>query len=228
MIKTVLIIEDEAAIRDMVRFAFPETEVKLLEAADTPEAELVLADQIPDIILLDWMLPSKSGIDFLKQLKKNDHCHNIPVIMLTAKAEEEYKIRGLSTGADDYVTKPFSPTELLARIGAVLRRGCLTSPDGRIEINGLTLNTDNHLVQANGKTISLSPLEYDLLHFFMRKQNRVYSRNQLIDHVWGGDAFINDRTVDVHIRRLRDKLKPTGHHELIKTVRGGGYQMSIK
>jgi two-component system phosphate regulon response regulator PhoB len=220
----ILIVEDEAAIRDMVRFALSEAEFQLYEAANVEQAEAKLKLKLPDIILLDWMLPGKSGVEFLRWLKKQDLLQDIPVIMLTAKAEEESKVKGLQTGADDYVTKPFSPAELIARIRAVLRRGTLKSPDDVVTVGQLSLSTRTHQVAVDDKIIALAPIEYKILRFFMTHPNRTYTRDQLINQVWGASIYIEDRTVDVQIRRLRDQLKPYGYHENIKTIRSVGYQ----
>lgn len=212
----------------MVRFSFKATDFILMEAANTNEAELQIAKHIPDLILLDWMLPGMSGIDFAKKLKNKQQTKEIPIIMLTAKAEDENKIKGLETGADDYITKPFSPRELIARIKAVLRRGPLMTPEGIIHIEDLCLNTNTHQVSINQKIIELAPIEYKLLYFFATHQERIYSREQLLDQIWGGENDISERTVDVQIRRLRKQLKQYGYHDYIKTVHGAGYQFIKK
>jgi len=221
-----LIVEDEAAIRDMVRFALPNKEFYLIDAEDGSKAIRVLADHIPDLILLDWMLPGMSGIQFIQWIKKKDDLCDIPIIMLTAKAEEENKVRGLMSGADDYITKPFSPNELIARIRSVLRRGPLISPANEMKCRELILDTARHQVTIAGNPIKVSPNEYNILYFFMKHPNKTYSRDQLITYIWGPNVFIDDRTVDVQIRRLRDKLKKLGYNRLIKTIRGAGYQFS--
>lgn len=220
-----LIIEDEIAIRDMVRFSLPD-EFELLDAEDTAKAIKQLAAQIPDLILLDWMLPGKSGIEFIEWIKQKEIWQDIPIVLLTAKAEEENKVRGLMSGADDYITKPFSPDELIARIRAILRRGPLISSNQEIKIGDIKINTAKHLVTVKDEHIALSPTEYKMLHFFMKHPNKTYSRDQLITYIWGGNIYIDDRTVDVQVRRLRDKLKKYDHHHLIKTIRGAGYQLS--
>ena len=225
---TVLIVEDEAHIRDMVRLAISTDGYELLEAESAKEASRLLADKIPDLILLDWMLPGMSGIDYAKQLKQNTLTKNIPIIMLTAKAEEEHKIYGLDAGADDYIVKPFSPRELLARMKAVLRRGPLVTPENLIEIADMKIDVASHQVSIGDQNVTLSPMEYRLLYFFVTHQDRVYTREQLLDHVWGGDAFLDNRTVDVHIRRLRNMLKPFNYHHYIRTERGFGYQFVSK
>lgn len=223
---SLLIIEDEEAIRDMLRFSLPVAEFTLVDAETVAHAIRLLADHIPDMIILDWMLPDKSGIEFIKWIKHKESLKDIPIIMLTAKAEEAQKIQGLMTGADDYVTKPFSTAELTARIKTILRRGLLASPENVITVGDLTLNTVKHTVQVQGELIKLMPLEYKLLHFFITHPHKIYSRDQLINHIWGGDVYIDDRTVDVQVKRLRSKLKPYQYHELIKTVRGAGYIFS--
>jgi two-component system phosphate regulon response regulator PhoB len=223
---TLLIIEDEEAIRDMLRFSLPEHEFNLIDAEDTSKATKILADNIPDLILLDWMLPGRSGIEFIKWIKQQEILSNIPIIMLTAKAEEENKITGLMTGADDYITKPFSPDELIARIKTVLRRGLLVSPTNEIKVRDITLNVAKHQVQINNDIVALSPIEYRMLYFFMRHPNKTYTRDQLITYIWGGNTYIDDRTVDAQIRRLRNKLSDYQHQNIIKTIRGAGYQLS--
>lgn len=220
----ILIIEDEITIRDMLRFALEPSGFEIMEAGSAKEAEHLMAKNIPQLILLDWMLPGLSGVDFAKKLKGKATTQNIPIIMLTAKAEETNKIKGLETGADDYITKPFSPRELIARVRTVLRRGPLVSPDDLISVRGLQLNIQSHQLTINHEVIELTPIEYRLLHFFITHPNRVYNREQLLDHIWGGEKYIDERTVDVQIRRLRDRLKPYGYHVHIKTVRGSGYQ----
>ncbi len=225
---TLLIIEDELAIRDMIRFALSPDEFIVLEADDIPAARRKLGEAIPDIILLDWMLPSQSGIDYIKELKIEPNYKEIPIIMLTAKAEEENKVKGLETGADDYITKPFSPAELIARIKTVLRRGPLVSPEGVIQVGKLSLNTHTHRVQVEQATIALTPNEYKLLQFFMTHPNRTYSRDQLITQVWGPSVYIDERSIDVQIRRLRARLRPHAYDKLIQTIREAGYQFATK
>jgi len=223
---TLLIVEDELAIRDMVRFSLPDQEFELFDAENTEQAKNFLAEKIPDLMLVDWMLPGKSGVEFIKSIKRQERYQNIPIIMLTAKAEEENKVKGLMSGADDYITKPFSPVELIARIRTVLRRGPLVSPDSEIRLRDLVLNIEKHQATIAGEVINLSPIEYKLLRFFMTHPNKTYTRDQLIDQVWGAAVYIDDRTVDVQIRRLRDKLREKNHHDIITTVRGVGYQLS--
>lgn len=220
---SLLLIEDEEAIRDMLRFSLSAADFHITEAENTIQATRLLADRIPDLILLDWMLPGKSGIDFLKWLRQQDLYNNIPIIMLTARAEEEHKIRGLMTGADDYITKPFSPEELSARIKTVLRRGPLISLDNEIKIGALTLNVEQQLTKIGNELLELSPIEYKLLYFFAKNPNKIFSRDQLITHVWGGNVYIDGRTIDVQIRRLRKKLMPFNYDKRIKTIRSSGY-----
>lgn len=219
----VLIVEDEKAIRDMVRFAFPKTEFHLFEAGDTREALHVLASHKIDVILLDWMLPDRSGIDFIQYLRHGTDWEQIAIIMLTAKAEEENKIRGLDTGADDYVIKPFSPAELMARIRTVMRRGLLINPKGSIECGPLFMNVNTREVKIADVLLSLTPIEYKLLHFFVTHPNKVYSRDQLISQVWGTNVYIEDRSVDVQMKRLRKQLRLHAFDQYIHTVRGTGY-----
>ena len=221
-----LIVEDEQAIRDMVRFALPDKEFELHDAENTKQANKILARQLPDLMLVDWMLPGKSGVEFIKSVKARDDVKNIPIILLTAKAEEENKVKGLMAGADDYITKPFSPAELIARIKTVLRRGPLVSPENEIQIRNLILNIEKHQAKIEDEVLNLSPIEYKLLHFFMTHPNRTYTRDQIITQVWGATVYIDDRSVDVQIRRLRDKLRAKNHQDIISTVRGVGYQLT--
>ncbi|WP_304986073.1 response regulator [Coxiella-like endosymbiont] len=222
---TLLIIEDEGAIRDMIRFSLP-TEFRLIDAEDVTKAKKQLTNQLPDLILLDWMLPGKNGIEFIEWIKKQADFQDIPIIMLTAKAEEENKVKGLMTGADDYITKPFSPDELTARIKTVLRRGPLLSLSHEIKHQNIVINTAKHQITSNKELLVLSPIEYKMLYFFMKHPNKTYTRDQLITYIWGGNVYLDDRTVDVHIRRLRNKLKKHDCHHLIKTIRGTGYQFT--
>ncbi|MDY6979826.1 MAG: phosphate regulon transcriptional regulator PhoB [Pseudomonadota bacterium] len=224
---TILVVEDETAIREMLGFTLQRAGFRVIEAGDTREASEQLSEQKPDLVLLDWMLPGISGVEFAKRLRREDATRELPVIMLTARGEEESKLRGYEAGIDDYVTKPFSTQELVARIRAVLRR----SSDSRessetVEIAGLTLDTASHRVSLNGEPINLGPTEFRLLHFFMTHPERVYSRDQLLDQVWGNQVYIEDRTVDVHIRRLRKALAPHGFDRHVQTVRGAGYRFS--
>lgn len=226
--KQVLIVDDEAPIREMIIVALEMAGYVCVEAENTQQAHSIIIDNKPDLILLDWMLPGVSGIEFARRLKKDELTAEIPIIMLTAKSEEDNKIKGLEVGADDYITKPFSPRELVARLKAILRR---TTPQGQetaISVNGLELDPISHRVLANGDSIDMGPTEFRLLQFFMTHQERAYSRGQLLDHVWGGNVYVEERTVDVHIRRLRKALTDSAHHNLIQTVRGTGYRFSAK
>lgn len=226
--KIILIVEDEEAIRDIIRFALTPAGFDILEARDVAVAEKILINHIPDIILLDWMLPDVSGIEFSNRLKRHSHTKHIPIIMLTAKAEEENKIKGLESGADDYVTKPFSPRELIARINTVLRRGLLVDTDGMIKIEKLSVDVNSHQVKIEDNLLVLTAIEYKLLYFFVTHPNRIYTREQLLNHVWGLNTDINERTVDVQVKRLRKQLKKYDCEHYIKTVRGSGYQFSGK
>ena len=221
-----LIVEDEEAIRDMLRFSLKNTDFIVWDAKDVAHAMQTLTHHIPDVMVLDWMLPDKSGIDFIKWIRKEPLLKSIPIIMLTAKAEEENKIKGLMSGADDYITKPFSIDELIARIKTVLRRGLLVSPDNQINIADMIINIDTHSVHIDNQPITLFPIEYKLLYFFATHPNKVYSRDELISHVYGRDVYIDDRSIDVQIKRLREKLKPHDYDTLIKTVRGAGYSFT--
>ena len=226
--KTILVVEDEPPIRIMIRYALEKSGFEVQEAADAVTAKTCIATKVPDLILLDWMLPKLSGIDFIRRLKKEPATQRIPIIMLTAKAEEENKVMSLESGADDYVVKPFSPRELIARINAVLRRGSEEDINGVITVRGLTLDTKSQRCTINNESIKLGPLEFRLLCFFMQHPDRVYSRAELLTYVWGDQAYIDERTVDVHIRRLRRQLKSDDHDTLIQTVHGSGYRFSEK
>ena len=226
--KTILIVDDEAPIRDMLRVALEMAEYAVMEAADAQEAHAIIVDQKPDLILLDWMLPGTSGIELARRLKKDDMTRELPIIMLTAKGEEDNKIQGLEIGADDYITKPFSPRELVARLKAVLRRTDSLSSSEPIQIDGLMLDPSSHRVSINDTPVQMGPTEYRLLEFFLTHRERVYTRGQLLDHVWGGNVYVEERTVDVHIRRLRKALSIEDHDKFIQTVRGAGYRFSNK
>jgi len=228
MTHKVLLIEDEAAIREMLRFALQQAEYEVLQSETAQQATDILAKESVDLILLDWMLPGISGVELCKRLKKDNNYKKIPIIMLTARAEEDDKIQGLNAGADDYLTKPFSPRELMARINAVLRRSNNQKVDEKIlEFDGLVLNDSSHRITGNQKTIDLGPTEYRLLHFLMSNAERVFSRAQLLDNVWGNNVYVEERTVDVHVRRLRKSLEATNHDHLVQTVRGAGYRFSV-
>jgi two-component system phosphate regulon response regulator PhoB len=226
MSETILIVDDEAAIRQMLAFTLAGDGFKYTEAADADEAQSAITDNPPSLILLDWMLPGVSGMDFARRLKRDPRTSAIPIIMLTARGEEGDKVKGLETGADDYVTKPFSTKELLARIRAVLRRTAQSAETDVVEVEGLRLDSQTHRVTAGGQPLELSPTEFRLLHFFITHPERVYSRSQLLDRVWGENVYIEERTVDVHIRRLRKLLEPNGYDRFIQTVRSVGYRFS--
>ena len=226
--KRILIVEDEQPIREMVMFALAGAGYDVREAADAREAQARIAERLPDLILLDWMLPGISGIDFARRLKRDELTRDLPVIMLTARTEEEDKVQGLESGSDDYITKPFSPRELVARIRAVMRRGGPGAEDEILRANSLSLDLASHRVSAGEALLDIGPTEYRLLEFFMSHPERVYSRSQLLDRVWGSNVYVEERTVDVHIRRLRKVLEPHGHDALIQTVRGAGYRFSTR
>jgi len=222
----ILIVEDEPAIQELLAFNVMQAGFQALRADDADSAWRQIRGSAPDLILLDWMLPNTSGVVLAKQLRADAHTRDIPIIMLTARGEERDKIQGLESGADDYITKPFSPRELMARIRAVLRRHIPAMPDETVAAGGLELSPASHRVMANGKSIELGPTEFRLLHFFMTHAERVYSRAQLLDQVWGTQVFVEERTVDVHIRRLRAALEPAEMDNVIQTVRGSGYRFS--
>jgi two-component system phosphate regulon response regulator PhoB len=226
--KTVLIVDDESSIRDMLRMALELAEFRCLEAENIRDAHCLVVDERPDIVLLDWMLPGGSGIVLLRRLKRDDGTRDIPVIMLTAKTMEDNVIQGLEVGADDYITKPFAPRELIARVKALLRRIGGDEKNGLVEIAGLALDSNSMRVSINGESVPIGPTEFKLLHFFMSHPERAYSREQLLDRVWGNNVYVEERTVDVHIRRLRKALQtPAGDcSQLIQTVRGTGYRFS--
>ncbi|MGH1470347.1 MAG: phosphate regulon transcriptional regulator PhoB [Cellvibrionaceae bacterium] len=226
--KTILVVDDEAPIRDMLRVALEMADYRVIEAENAQDAHSLIIDNTPDLILLDWMLPQTSGIELARRLKRDELTSSVPIIMLTAKGEEDNKIQGLETGADDYITKPFSPRELVARLKAVLRRNGAISENAPIVVNGLTLDPSSHRVSINEQPIDIGPTEYRLLEFFLTHQERVYTRTQLLDHVWGGNVYVEERTVDVHIRRLRKVLSVDGHERYVQTVRGTGYRFSTK
>ena len=225
----VLLIEDEAAIREMLRFALNQEDYDVFQSENTQQAMDLLTSENIDLILLDWMLPGISGVELCSRLKKDSKYKKIPVIMLTARAEEDDKIQGLNAGADDYLTKPFSPRELMARINAVLRRVSSNKVEEKIlAYDGLVLDDSSHRITGNQQNIELGPTEYRLLQFLMHNAERVFSRAQLLDNVWGNNVYVEERTVDVHIRRLRKSLEATKHDHLIQTVRGAGYRFSIQ
>lgn len=228
MAASILVVEDEPAIQELLALNITQAGHTPLRAISAEHAQELMRATIPDLILLDWMLPGMSGIEFARKLKGDNSTKAIPIIMLTARGDEFDKVRGLEVGADDYVTKPFSPRELNARIKAVLRRRAPQMTDDPIEIEGLLLDPATHRVAGNGQTIDLGPTEFRLLHYFMSNAERVHTRSQLLDKVWGDRVFVEDRTVDVHIRRLRNALSISGHENLIQTVRGAGYRLSAQ
>ncbi|EEI46533.1 TPA: phosphate regulon transcriptional regulator PhoB [Proteus mirabilis] len=228
MARRILVVEDETAIREMICFVLEQNGFQPIEAEDYDTALSFLIDPYPDLVLLDWMIPGGSGIQVIKQMKREINTRDIPIIMLTAKGEEEDKVKGLETGADDYVIKPFSPKELVARVKAILRRLSPMSAEDVIEFNGLSLDPVSHRVTSQDKPIDMGPTEFKLLHFFMTHPERVYSREQLLNYVWGTNVYVEDRTVDVHIRRLRKAIEQDGHDRMIQTVRGTGYRFSAR
>lgn len=226
MQKRILIVEDEDSIRDMVAFALRRADMQPVHAADARAAQHAIAEKVPDLILLDWMLPGTSGLELARRLRREETTREIPIIMLTARGEEIDRVNGLEAGVDDYVVKPFSTRELLARIRAVLRRSHGDDGSGVIEFGGLRVDGPAHRVFAHGEPVQIGPTEYRLLHFFATHPERVYSRAQLLDHVWGGSVYVEERTVDVHIRRLRQTLEPHRLDGMVQTVRGAGYRFS--
>jgi two-component system phosphate regulon response regulator PhoB len=225
---TVLVVDDEPNIREVIRFALEGSAFRVLEAGHADEARRLIQSGEPDLILLDWMLPGRSGLELAQQLKQNSKTRTIPIIMVSARGEEEDRVRGLETGADDYIAKPFSPREMVARVNAVLRRSKPDEPADQIEIGGLRIDNLSHRVSVNGQRIEVAPTEYRLLHFLMSHAERAFSRSQLLDQVWGEQVYVEERTVDVHVRRLRKTLETTGHDHLLQTVRGVGYRFSDK
>jgi len=226
--RRILLVEDEKAVRDMIAFGLRRAGFDVHEAEDCRAARARMVDARPDLMLVDWMLPDMSGLELTRSLKRSRDTEEIPVIMLTARAAETDKVSGLDGGADDYITKPFSPRELLARIQAVLRRVEPAGGGDLLEADGLKLNNSSHRVSSGDSEIALGPTEYRLLHFFMSHPERVFSRGQLLDRVWGGNTYVEERTVDVHIRRLRKALEPFDLERLVQTVRGAGYRFSTR
>jgi two-component system phosphate regulon response regulator PhoB len=221
---TILVVEDEPAIQELISLNLEQAGYLPMRATDAEQAIDLVRDELPDLVLLDWMLPGMSGVEFARRLRTDRRTQDVPIIMLTARTEEPDKLAGLETGADDYITKPFSPRELNARIKAVLRRRAPQVTNDAVEANGLRLDPISHRVTGHGKPLLLGPTEFRLLHFLMTHAERVYSRAQLLDQVWGDHVFIEERTVDVHIRRLRKALETSQHDHLIETVRGAGYR----
>lgn len=226
MAANILLVEDEPAIQELIAFNLTQAGHHVMRADSVEAAQTMVRSALPDLILLDWMLPGISGIDYARKLRGDERTKQIPLIMLTARSDESDKIVGLDAGADDYITKPFSPRELQARIKAVLRRRAPEATDDPVEVKGLRLDPITHRVTVHGNPIELGPTEFRLLHFFMTHAERVHSRTQLLDQVWGDHVFVEERTVDVHIRRLRAELETSGHDSLIQTVRGTGYRFS--
>jgi two-component system phosphate regulon response regulator PhoB len=223
MSASVLVVEDEPQIQELVAVNLEHFGHRVRRASSAEEAEAAIRSALPDVVVLDWMLPGESGLAFARRLRADARTRELPILMLTARAMEHDKITGLEAGADDYLTKPFSPKELAARIKAVLRRRAPQLSGDVVEVEGLRLDPASHRVTVADQRLQLSPAEFKLLHFLLTHPGRVYSRAQLLDQVWGDHVYIEERTVDVHIRRLRKALEPTGHHELIDTVRGAGY-----
>jgi two-component system, OmpR family, phosphate regulon response regulator PhoB len=224
----ILVVEDEQPIRDLIAFGLRRAGCDVALAEHSQSALASVGDRRPDLILVDWMLPDMSGLELVRQLRRDANTRDIPIVMLTARADEADKVAGLESGADDYVTKPFSARELIARIQAVLRRSAPAGNSERVEVEGLTLDQAGHRVLANGHSVSLGPTEYRLLAFLMTHPDRVYSRGQLLDRVWGGNVYVEERTVDVHIRRLRKSLEQSGFDRFVQTVRGAGYRFSAQ
>jgi len=222
----VLVVEDEPAVRDMLVFVLTQTEFEVLQAVDAMEARKIVASNPPDIILMDWMLPGTSGVELTRELKQDRLTRDIPVVLLTARGEEDDKVRGLECGAEDYVTKPFSPRELVARIKVILRRISPHVSEETVVAGQLSLDPSTHRVSVDDEVVDLGPTEFRLLHFFLTHQEKVFSRSRLLDLVWGTNVYIEERTVDVHIRRLRKALEPYGADVMIQTVRGAGYRFS--
>ena len=226
MAATILVVEDEPAIQELIAYNLKQAGHQALRADNAEQALNLVSNALPDLVLLDWMLPGLSGIEFARRLRADKRTRTVPIIMLTARSDEQDKLAGLDSGADDYITKPFSPRELMARIKAVLRRRAPEMTDDIVQAGGLKLDPGSHRVTGHGKPVELGPTEFRLLHFLMTHAERVHSRTQLLDQVWGDHVFVEERTVDVHIRRLRKALEPTELDRLVQTVRGTGYRFS--
>ena len=224
---TILLVEDEPEIQDMVSRVLSREGFHLLTAGDAAEGYQRIAEQVPDLMLIDWMLPGMSGLEFVRRCRRDELTADVPVIMLTARVDESNRVHGLDAGADDYVTKPFSPRELAARIRAVLRRSAGQDAEGTLTAGPLTLSTASHRVHVNGEPVEIGPTEFRLLRFFMSHPDRVYARAQLLDQVWSREVVVEERTVDVHVLRLRKLLKPFGLDKAVQTVRGAGYRFSM-
>ena len=225
---TILVVDDEAAIRDMLCIALEAADYNVIQAENAQQAHAATLDRNPDLVLLDWMMPGTTGLELLRRLKRDELTEKIPVIMLTAKVEEDSKIYGLDSGADDYISKPFSPRELVSRVKAVLRRVGREDLAEPISVGELVFDPLNHRVTIAGQSLNLGPTEYRLLQFFLTHQERVYTRDQILDYVWGSNVYLDERTVDVHIRRLRKAISVAGHENYVQTVRGAGYRFSTK
>jgi two-component system phosphate regulon response regulator PhoB len=225
---TILVVDDEAAIRDMLCIALEAADYNVIQAENAQQAHAAALDRNPDLVLLDWMMPGTSGLELLRRLKRDELTQKIPVIMLTAKVEEDSIIYGLDSGADDYISKPFSPRELVSRVKAVLRRVGREDLAEPISVGELVFDPLNHRVTIAGQSLNLGPTEYRLLQFFLTHQERVYTRDQILDYVWGSNVYLDERTVDVQIRRLRKAISVAGHENYVQTVRGSGYRFSTK
>lgn len=224
----ILLVEDEPAIQELIAAHLGRAGHRVMCAHDAEAAQAAIRSELPDLVLLDWMLPGMSGVEFARRLRADERTREVPIVMLTARGDEHDKVAALELGADDYVTKPFSPRELAARIKAVLRRRAPQATDEAVERGGVRLDPTTHRVTVENRPVSLGPTEFRLLHFLMTHPERVHSRTQLLDQVWGDHVFVEERTVDVHVRRLRAVLEPTGHEHLIQTVRGSGYRFSLQ
>ena len=225
---TILVVDDETSIREMLVISLESAGYNVLQAENAKTAHSLVLDKHPDLILLDWMMPVTTGLELLRRLKRDEMTDHIPVIMLTAKAEESSKISGLDSGADDYIAKPFSPRELLSRVKAILRRVSREELKDTIVVGDLEFDPLEHRISIAGNLINLAPTEFRLLQFFLTHQERVYSRDQILDYVWGKNVYLDERTVDVHIRRLRKAISVAGHDEYVQTVRGAGYKFSTQ
>ena len=223
---TILVVDDEHAIADMICTSLELAGFHCLRADNAQQAHALIINEKPDLVLLDWMMPGTSGLELARRLRRHELTARLPLIMLTAKGEEDNRIQGLDAGADDYITKPFSTRELTARVKAVLRRSSTTENEEPLIAGSLTMDRVSRRALGDGKPVELGPTEYRLLEFFMSHPERAYTRAQLLDHVWGGNVYIDERTVDVHIRRLRKALEPSNNDALIQTVRGTGYRFS--
>jgi len=231
MTHRILVVEDEPSIAELIAINLSHAGFEVEKAMQTDIAQGLMKERLPSLIILDWMLPGKSGVQFAKELRANERTRGLPILMLTAKSEEADKVLGLDSGADDYVTKPFSPKELIARVRALLRRQSPIEDTGPLTVGPLRLDPSSHRVlaiwpNADPRPISLGPTEYRLLQFFMSNPERVHSRTNLLDNVWGNEVYIEERTVDVHIKRLRAVLAPVDCDRYIETVRGSGYRIT--